>query len=90
MAMLIVLMSAALAAAAWVSLLVLAVAMRPTRGERLLRTLAEFGRTRGRLIDDRGPSWDERLRLAYRLSLDSYNGLERLQMQVVAAEETPS
>jgi len=32
----------------------------------------------------------ERLRLAYRLGLDSYNGIERLQMRVVAAEETPS
>jgi single-stranded-DNA-specific exonuclease len=30
----------------------------------------------------------ERLRLAYRLGLDSYNGIERLQMLVVAAEET--
>jgi single-stranded-DNA-specific exonuclease len=29
----------------------------------------------------------ERLRLAYRLGLDSYNGIERLQMLVVAAEE---
>jgi single-stranded-DNA-specific exonuclease len=28
----------------------------------------------------------ERLRLAYRLGLDSYNGIERLQMMVVAAE----
>ena len=31
----------------------------------------------------------ERLRLAYRLGLDSYNGIERLQMLVVAAEELP-
>jgi single-stranded-DNA-specific exonuclease len=30
----------------------------------------------------------ERVRLAYRLGLDSYNGIERLQMMVVAAEET--
>ncbi len=31
----------------------------------------------------------DRIRLAYRLGLDSYNGLERLQMRVVAAEEIP-
>jgi tight adherence protein C len=43
---------------------VLAVALPPTRGERLLRTLAAFGRTRGKLLDDRGPTWDERLRRA--------------------------
>ena len=31
----------------------------------------------------------ERVRLAYRLGLDSYNGNERVQMMVVAVEETP-
>lgn len=72
MVTLIVLAVAALSAAASVSLVVLAVALPPTRGERLLRTLAEFGRTRGKLIDDRGPRWDERLR---RSVLD---GLDRL------------
>ena len=36
----------------------------PTRGERVLRTLAAFGRTRGRLVDDRGPAWAEWIRAA--------------------------
>lgn len=72
MALPVVLTIAALAAAASVSLLTLAVALPPTRGERLLRTLAAFGRTRGRLIDDRGPRRDERLRLAW------VGGLDRL------------
>lgn len=53
------------AAALSVGLLVLAVALPPTRGERLLHTLAMFGRTRGRLVDERGPTWDKRLRLAF-------------------------
>jgi tight adherence protein C len=55
---------AAVTAAGCAGLLVLAVALPPTRGERLLRTLAAFGRTRGRLIDDRGPAWDQRVRAA--------------------------
>jgi tight adherence protein C len=54
----------AAAGAGCVALLFLAVALPPTRGERLLRTLAMFGRTRGRLVDDRGPAWDQRLRAA--------------------------
>lgn len=55
---------AAGAGAAGVTLLFLAVALPPTRGERLLRTLAMFGRTRGKLRDDRGPAWDQRVRTA--------------------------
>ncbi|MFG1608923.1 type II secretion system F family protein [Actinoplanes sp. NPDC049265] len=70
MASLIVLTVAVLFAAASVSLAVLAVALPPTRGERLLRTLAAFGRTRGKLIDDRGPRWDERLRRSAVAGLD--------------------
>ncbi len=54
----------AAAAAGCVALLFLAVALPPTRGERLLRTLTMFGRTRGKLLDDRGPAWDQRLRAA--------------------------
>src|SRR5690349_21569389 len=62
--MLIVLAFAVVAAGASVGLAVLAVALPPTRGERLLRTLAAFGRTRGKLIDHREPAWDERMRAA--------------------------
>jgi tight adherence protein C len=72
MAMPIVLVVAVLSAAASVSLAVLAVALPPTRGERLLRTLAAFGRTGGKLIDDRAPRWDERLRRS------AVGGLDRL------------
>jgi tight adherence protein C len=63
MALLIVLVVAVVAAAASVALLVLAVALPPTRGERTLRTLAMFGTSRGKLVDDRGPTWDQRIRL---------------------------
>jgi len=45
-------------------LVVLAVALPATRGERVLRTLAMFGTSRGRLTDDRGPTWDRRIRIA--------------------------
>ena len=62
MVMLVVLAVAALAAGGCVGLLVLAVALPPTRGERLLRTLAMFGRTRRPLVDERGPTWDQRMR----------------------------
>lgn len=64
MAMLVVLGIAVASAAASVGLAVLAVALPPTRGERVLRTLAAFGQTRGRLVADRGPAWDERIRAA--------------------------
>ena len=60
-----VLIIGAAAAAVSVGLLVLAVTLPPTRGERLLRTLAMFGRTRGKLVDDRGPTWDRQLRLGF-------------------------
>jgi tight adherence protein C len=58
----IVLMIGLAAAFGCVGLLVLAVALPPTRGERLLRTLAMFGTSRGKLRDDRGPTWDQRIR----------------------------
>lgn len=67
------------AAAVSVGLLVLAVALPPTRGERLLRTLAMFGRTRGKLVDDRGPTWDQRLRRAF------VRGSDRLGRSVTPA-----
>jgi tight adherence protein C len=65
---------AAAAGAACVALLFLAVALPPTRGERLLRTLAMFGRTHGKLRDDRRPTWDQRLRAATGRGLDRLGG----------------
>ena len=70
MALTAVLIVAVAAAAGCVALLVLAVALPPTRGERLLRTLAMFGTSRGKLVDDRGPTWDQRIRLATGLAFD--------------------
>jgi tight adherence protein C len=64
MALLILELFAALTGAAAVGLLVLAVALPPTRGERYMRTLAMFGNTRTKLPDERGPALDQRLRAA--------------------------
>ena len=70
MGLALVLIVAVTAAAGSVALFVLAVALPPTRGERLLRTLAMFGTSRGKLLDDRGPTWDQRVRLATGLAFD--------------------
>ena len=57
-------------------------------GEKHLKlTLRHAGLLRDAIWFGRVEPVGERLRLAYRLGLDSYNGIERLQMLVVAAEE---
>ncbi|WP_067496791.1 type II secretion system F family protein [Actinoplanes sp. TFC3] len=63
MGLLVVQIVAVLTAAASVGMFVLAVALPPTRGERMMRTLGMFG-ARGRLVDERGPALDQRLRAA--------------------------
>ncbi|WP_051167354.1 type II secretion system F family protein [Actinoplanes sp. N902-109] len=63
MGLLVVHVVAVLTAAASVGLFVLAVALPPTRGERMMRTLGMFG-ARGKLVDERGPTLDQRLRAA--------------------------
>jgi tight adherence protein C len=55
---------AILCGSAAVGLFVLAVGLPPTRGERMMRTLVMFGNTRGKLLDERGPTLDQRLRQA--------------------------
>jgi len=59
----VVLLFAVACAAGSSVLVVLAVALPATRGERLLRTLAMFGTSHGKLADDRGPTWDGRIRI---------------------------
>ncbi len=56
-------------------------------GEKHLRLAVRLnGQLRDAIWFGRVEPLDERVRLAYRLGLDSYNGNERLQMIVVAAE----
>ena len=69
MALLLVELFAALTGAAATGLLVLAVALPPTRGERMMRTLGMFGERR-RLRDERGPTVDQRLRAATTRAFD--------------------
>ncbi|AGZ39646.1 type II secretion system F family protein [Actinoplanes friuliensis] len=64
MALLLVELFAVVTGAAAVGLLVLAVALPPTRGERMMRTLGMFGNTRRHPLDERGPTVDQRLRAA--------------------------
>lgn len=66
---------AILAATGAVGLFVLAVALPPTRGERMMRTLAMFGSTRGKLVDERGPTWEQRLGRAVTAAFDRLGAL---------------
>jgi single-stranded-DNA-specific exonuclease len=57
-------------------------------GEKHLRLAVRFGGiAREAIWFGRVEPVGQRLRLAYRVGLDSYNGIDRLQMLVVAAEE---
>ena len=69
MALLLVELFAALTGAAAAGLLLLAVALPPTRGERMMRTLSMFGGRR-KLRDERGPTVDQRLRAATTRAFD--------------------
>jgi tight adherence protein C len=62
MILLLVEIFAVLTAAAAVGLFVVAVAMPPSRGERMMRTLGMFGTARTDPADVRGPALDQRLR----------------------------
>jgi tight adherence protein C len=53
---------AILCGSAAIGLLVLAAGLPPTGAERMMRTLVMFGNTRGKLLDERGPTLDQRLR----------------------------
>ncbi|MFI5936847.1 type II secretion system F family protein [Actinoplanes sp. NPDC051494] len=64
MGLLLVEIVAILAGSAAAGLFLLAVALPPTRGERMMRTLGMFSHDRGKLLDERGPTLDRRLRTA--------------------------
>ncbi|WP_306213598.1 type II secretion system F family protein [Actinoplanes sp. RD1] len=61
---------AVLTASASVALFVLAVALPPTRGERMMSTLRRFGSTGGRLRDERRPALDRRIEEAFHETFD--------------------
>jgi tight adherence protein C len=75
MGLLIIEIVAILTGAASVGLFLLAVALPPTRGERMMRTLSMFGAGRGKLRDDRGPTLDQQLRAATVGAFDRLGGM---------------